>query len=293
MTNALAFEEKRLGSWREVVDAADSLTGQSWVFRGHERADWKLQSSLEREFGRQGAEVEERILWHFVRTSPRLLPSHLIPHDNDAAAWLGLIQHYGGPTRLLDVTRSPYLALFFAFEPAGDNDRSVWAIDHAWCMVECGRIMAAAEGKTLDDVIGRVTGAQAQLVYSLVHRRAYRDALFASFKPFTGIFPVDPWKPDARQSAQQAMFLCVANPALSFLDNLAAHIRPADTVLYRFVLPGSLREEVLDQLAIMNVTAATLFPDLSGLARSLRTHTIRRTKHGGAGPPWEIRFNGQ
>lgn len=293
MSDALTFEERRLASWREVTDAADYLTRQSWVFRGHERAEWNLQTSLEREFGPQGADVEQRILWHFVRTAPRLLPSHLIPHDNDAAAWLGLIQHYGGPTRLLDVTRSPYVALFFAFEPPGDNDRTLWAVDFAWCMLECARIMAEAEGKPVNEVIGRTTGAQAQLVGSLVHRQVYRDPLFASLKPFTGVFPVDPWKPDTRQSAQQAMFLCAANTGLGFLENLRSHARPPEKVLYRFVLPASLREEALDQLSIMNVTAATLFPDLGGLARSLRTHTVRRPNNLAAVPPWEPQSSGQ
>jgi hypothetical protein len=287
MSDPFTFDDRRLTSWREVVDAAGYLTSQSWAFRGHERAEGTLQTSLEREFGPHGADVEQQLLWHFVRTAPRLLPSHLIPHDNDAAAWLGLIQHYGGPTRLLDVTRSPYIALFFAFEPTGDNDRAVWAIDYAWCTAECARIMAQAEGKTLSEVIGRTTGAQAQLVYSLVHRQAYDGELFASFKAFTGIFTLDPWKPDTRQSAQQAMFLCAANPGLSFIDNLAAHQQPTAKALYRFVLPASLRQEALGQLSIMNVTAATLFPDLGGLARSLRTHTVRQTRNVSACPPWE------
>jgi FRG domain len=280
-TNQILFDDRRLTSWSEVVDAVDQLSGEGWVFRGHERAEWRLQTSLEREFGPQAADVEQRLLWQFVRTAPRFLPSHLIPHDDNAAAWLGLIQHYGGPTRLLDVTRSPHIALFFAFEPAGDCDRAIWAIDHLWCASESARIMAEAEGKPLDDVIGRPLAAQAQLVYSLVHRQPYRDALFASFKPFTGVFPLDPWKPDIRQSAQQAMFLCLANPWLGFVENLAAHQHEAiNRVVYRIVLPASLREEALHRLAIMNVTAATLFPDLGGLARSLRTHTIRRANVG-------------
>jgi hypothetical protein len=37
---------------------------------------------------------------------------------------------------------------------------------------------------------------------------------------------------------------------------------------------SGMREEALHQLSIMNVTAATLFPDLGGLARSLRTLTV-------------------
>ncbi len=161
-----------------------------------------------------------------------------------------------------------------------------------------------------------MSGAQAHLVYSLVHGQ-YPDKLFESFVPFTGVFPVDPWKPDARQAAQQAMFLCVANPALTLVENLTANISgprdlrrlvaptssreeelyahvehlPAPSApqdLRRFVLPASLREEALYRLSTMNVTAATLFPDLGGLARSLRTHPLRPSVLADP-PPWKIR----
>lgn len=287
MTEAAIVETQRLDSWRRVVDAVDYLMGQAWVFRGHERAEWTLQTSLEREFGGRAQQVEPETLWHFVRLAPRSLPSHLVPHDNDAAAWLGLIQHYGGPTRLLDVTRSPYVALYFAFEPSGDSDRSLWAIDRGWCMAECARIMSVNEGISFDDAFGRASGAQMQLVYSLVHGTPWPDKFFRSFKPFVGVLPLDPWKPDSRQSAQQAMFLCTADVRLSFADNLAAHSRSQIPVLYKFVLPAALREEVLEQLSMMNVTAATLFPDLGGLARSLKTIPVRRPRDTSAVPPWE------
>ena len=291
MSNGLSFQDKRLTSWREVMDAADYLTDHTWLFRGQERADWPLQTSLEREFGSKGADVERELLFYFVRRAGRLLPSHLVPSDdNDAAAWLGLIQHYGGPTRLLDVTISPYVALFFAFEPTGDNDRALWAIEYAWCTAGCAQLMADNEGLLFEEVCDRVTEAQAQLVYSLVHRQPHVDPMFKSFKPFTGVFPLDPWKPDARQSAQQAMFFGVANARVSFEDNLAALAQSTNkNVIYRFVLASSLREEALEQLSIMNVTAATLFPDLNGLARSLRTRTVRRPRKDWGAPPWEAK----
>jgi hypothetical protein len=291
MSDAPKFEDRRLTSWREVTEAADYLTGHKWVFRGHERFDWTLKTSLEREFGSDGAAVEQFILQHFVRTAPRLLPSHLSPNDDDTAAWLGLIQHYGGPTRLLDVTRSPYVALFFAFESPGDQDRAVWAIQHLWCRAACGQIMSNAEGRPFNQVIARTTRSQAQLVYSLVQKTPYPDPLFESLKAFNGVFPLDPWKPEARQAAQQAMFLCVANPFLPFIENVAA-LPPAieEKVVVRFVLPASLRTEVLDKLSIMNVTAATLFPDLGGLARSLRTYAIEPKMNLSDAPPWETKL---
>jgi hypothetical protein len=42
-----------------------------------------------------------------------------------------VIRLLDGPTRLLDATRSLYIATFFAFETAGNHDRVVWAIEWA------------------------------------------------------------------------------------------------------------------------------------------------------------------
>ena len=37
--------------------------------------------------------------------------------------------------------------------------------------------MAENEGRPLDETLGRALGAQAQLVYSLVHRQPYGDSV--------------------------------------------------------------------------------------------------------------------
>ena len=57
----------------------------------------------------------------------------------------------------------------------------------------------------------------------------------------------------------------------------ALRVEPrAQNALYRFTIPAALRDEILERLRRMNVNAATLFPDLAGLARSLRTVTVTR-----------------
>ena len=112
---------------------------------------------------------------------------------------------------------------------------------------------------------------------------------FESFKPFTGVFPLEPWKPDVRQSAQQAMFLFPANILLTFLENVASHKDESGEAIARFTIPNGMRNEVLERLAIMNVTAATLFPDLGGLARSLRTLPVRRPTSEIPAMPWTRR----
>jgi hypothetical protein len=273
-------ELRTASSWTEIVEAIrDLFDADVWAFRGHDRYSWKLETTLEREFGLSGVLLERDILRQFIRMAPRWLSSHLVPRDHDTASWLGLIQHYGGPTRLLDATRSPYVALFFAFEAAGDHDRALWAINSPWCQVECARLMASEPGPTQHHkMMARLLFAQDRLVHCLVAGDRPEDDLFRSFQTFAGIFPLEVWKPDPRQSAQQAMFLCMANPEIGFTKNLAQHRSEPRSLatIHKLRLRGSMRKEALQQLARMNITAATLIPDLSGLARSLRTHLIRQ-----------------
>lgn len=86
-----------------------------------------------------------------------------------------------------------------------------WAIDQMWCMTASARVMADAENIAPQRAFERTAAGQMQLVSSLVHGRPYPMELFRTFRPFSGVFPVDPWKPHLRESAQRAMFLCQAN----------------------------------------------------------------------------------
>jgi FRG domain len=270
-----AFETVTLADWPAIVEAAEGLHDIDWLFRGHSNASWSLKTSIEREFQDRRQERELDILEHFMRRAEHWLPPHLVPPTDSVLPWLGLIQHRGGPTRLLDVTRSLYVAVYFALEDSGPHDRAVWAINGQWCRLRCARVMGKT--KRLGESHDRLWGNPAKLVAYLVHGPTWpAEKGWESFRPFTGVFPVEPWKLDARQVAQQASFLFTANIDASFVDNIAA-LRPdsVDRWVYKLIIPGALREEALDQLWKMNVTAATLFPDLDGLARSLRTLTAR------------------
>jgi hypothetical protein len=51
------------------------------------------------------------------------------PDPDDYFGWLFLAQHYGLPTRLLDWSESPLVALYFAVtEGHEDHDGCVWAL---------------------------------------------------------------------------------------------------------------------------------------------------------------------
>lgn len=74
-----------------------------------------------------------------------------------------------------------------------------------------------------------------------------------------------------RHGAQQGVFLCPGNIGLPFMKNLLSSgaERNPDQVV-RIILDPSMKAEAIRDLRRMNVSAATLYPDLGGFAQSLR-----------------------
>jgi hypothetical protein len=84
------------------------LPTSSWAFRGHSDESWKLETTFERaavDFNlRPIAElrtsIEAEMIWEFQRRAHHYVSNP--PSPDQHLEWLALIQHYEGPTRLLD-----------------------------------------------------------------------------------------------------------------------------------------------------------------------------------------------
>ena len=101
-----------------------------YVYRGLPNVDYRLLTSLRRNCGKKQKELEQHILDNFSKYAEHEAPSML------TSVWKRMIlgQHHGLPTRLLDWSRSPLVALHFAmtesdYTQMDKHDAAVWKID--------------------------------------------------------------------------------------------------------------------------------------------------------------------
>ncbi len=101
------------------------------LFRGHSKYEWQLRSPIERNvppfvMQETGLEIyEQQVLTEAQRRLHHYLTT--LPEDSDSLSWMALLRHHGVPTRLLDVTRSLFIACYFALRDATpDADAAVW-----------------------------------------------------------------------------------------------------------------------------------------------------------------------
>src|SRR6185312_17389274 len=129
------MDEIKIRSVEQLLSELNNLPNH-FIYRGHADADWFLQSSLERVVGKAWS-AESAMKFEDYSLDVFTSKFHLYDNENlrpeSKLAWLSIMQHYGVPTRLLDFTSSPYVALYFALEgydPQSKRDFAIFAIDY-------------------------------------------------------------------------------------------------------------------------------------------------------------------
>jgi hypothetical protein len=267
-----------VSSWRELDEA---IADTSWccheqhrvhstlVFRGLARSSYRNISSLARLTGDYSS-LERHLLRNFRKYAHRQRPG---PTTWD---WLALAQHHGLPTRLLDWTFSPLVALHFATATWNDEPSALWAVDcegaHA-LLPE--RLQHALER---EGALVFTTEMLAEQAPTLSHL----DALSVSDdEPFCLFF--EPPSLDERIVNQAAVLSAMSDARCHMEDFLDAH--PG---LWRvWEIPPDVKADVRERLDQANITERVLLPGLDGLAAWLRRYyspdrTLQDTMGGGA-----------
>lgn len=238
------------GSWKEPLGRHRSTL----AFRGMSCCRDDLSTSLAR-LGRSSHRHEHHLLRNFRKYAHR----DAVPGDS-IWNWIALGQHHGLPTRMLDWTFSPYVALHFATMSTDrfDVDGVVWAVDY----VKCHELLPQPLRAVLEEEDADVFTAE------LLDRAADSLDKLDSLSPDQYVVFLEPPSLDDRIVNQLALFSLMSHAAARHDEWLSQ--RPE---LYRrIIIPAGLKWEVRDKLDQANITERVLFPGLDGLSSWLKRY---------------------
>jgi hypothetical protein len=259
----------QIDSWMSFQEVIRDPKYRGRAFRGQADSRWPLFSSLSRYFNdfkvarSVWAEQEERILRIFSRKAELFLQH--VPDLDQVFEWLALMQHHGAPTRLLDFTWSPFVAAFFALERA-QADCAIWAVNVK--TVRAANLKMVRQHKSLrieddpDPGVAPRTRAKYDQLY--LRKNANEDQEGIPFVA-TG----EPFNMNQRLIAQSGTFLVPGLIDRPLESILKTYPDPQNIVAKLVLHTEKMRLEAMESLYSMNITHATLFPGIDGMARSL------------------------
>lgn len=262
------------GSWQEALGRFRS----SFAFRGMARSDHGLKTSLMR-LGGAYARHEGHLLRNFRKYAHRDAVG-----EDSVWNWLALAQHHGLPTRLLDWTFSPNVALHNATARVDQfgHDGVVWCADY----VRANRYLPDSLKRLLEDEGSDVFTAE------MLNRAAVTLAEFDGLAGDPLVVFFEPPSLDDRIVNQFALFSLMSRPTVRLDEWLAGRSH----LLRRIVIPARLKWEIRDKLDQANVTERVLFPGLDGLSLWLKRYYSRGNPRGrgttGGPPPGNHRRRG-
>jgi hypothetical protein len=196
---------------------------------------------------------------------------------------LAVAQHHGLPTRLLDWTYSPYVALHFATANIEryDVDGVIWVVDYHKAhslLPDSLRHLLESEGaqaftiELLTSLLRPVEGQslEKRTFHELAESLKAFDDL-GSDKDFLLFF--EPPSIDDRIVNQFALFSVMPNSRARIDNWLFTH----PEFFRRIIIPRKLKWECRDKLDQCNITERVLFPGLDGLSMWLKRHYSPKT----------------
>ena len=251
----------------DVINALNSLPNP-YIYRGQASSEWKLASSLERTLGDKWSPENARKFEDYGLEKFRS-KFHLYDGENQEPksrlGWLSLMQHYGAPTRLLDFSESPFVALYFAmesldptlFQSSKDSAMAIYALNYS---------------KMMEASIKHISNIDFELKETRLSVHAKQDEIFENVVDrfsYPIAWVTEPNRINKRVDLQSGCFL-VSGDRASKIETILSSPQYSDIVLTKYIIPLALYENLFALLRKMNITSKSIYGDLQGLCRAIR-----------------------
>lgn len=235
-----------------------------WSFRGQASAEWTLRPTLERmldsvDWTPELAEKCENYSLHkFSSKAHHYVDRADLPSTK--LGWLSLMQHHGIPTRLLDFTESPFIALFFALGQIDNTDRrcAIWALNY--------RDLTKSSIEYLKN--------NSTFEYNYSSAQMNQDSVYDNILdsgPHDILWMTEPKISNLRMERQKGTFLLSCNIQKRILD--LTPMLPLGSI-HKIIIRMSFANEIYEMLKGMGINHSILYGDLDGLAKDIKDELI-------------------
>lgn len=225
----------------------------NYVYRGIPNVDFKLETSIKRNCKGKQKELEKVILRSFTKYAA--IQDHHISNSVWKQLFIG--QQHGLPTRLLDWTFSPTIALHFA--TSGEQLAFMDQHDAVFWKLDIGE-MNSLLPKEYQDVLEK-NKAYAFTVDLLDRMAADLDRYDEDMQGKSMVL-IEPPSIDERIINQYAYFSIVPRE----ITDIEGYIDANTNNTYKYIIDKDLKWRIRDVLDQMNVNERIVYPGLDGLS---------------------------
>lgn len=286
------MEEITISSMTDFIGLVLKNEGQAFLnsiadlrltFRGQANENWDLLPAV---FRTREDFLNESL---YIREFEREVPEEC--HGLSSMELLKKAQHFGIPTRLLDLTLNPLMALYFAcaseFEAKGAvyvSNASLFREDELLCLIVTEYVCKYKDGRhwwskneealfrSLDSLNRRNVPYKRELLLRYLEGEATPTCIMPRYT-------------NSRLRAQRGAFLLGTTPLVSgddpgygdkhFCFPDECEVLNKECFSTKIIIPSGLKERLLAELDCMGINEATLFPDLEHIAHSVVDRTKR------------------
>lgn len=268
-------EIKSLSSFFAELEKSAPDNGRAILYRGHSQKSYVLKPSL---FRKQAQRKDEK---NIFRELISVQPS-AFAEDRNVFEQLVRMQHFSLPTRLLDLTYNPLVALFFACETHHDKDGALMILSTPKIKVRyfdsdtvsCLANLSFLKGNERDELRHKQTKHAVKTCQAgkrlLQFIRAEKSYFLPEIEPddLGSIQMVRPKQTNPRIIAQQGAFLIFG------LVSELKKTNPYQIQVSQMTIPASAKPNILRDLDRVNINRAALFPEVESAAKYIMSKLV-------------------